>query len=88
MIARFILHRVRSRAWHHRFTLRWAQVCAAEAAGVGRRRLEGGSGAGGGGSGRGVEQPEAALRSLVRRALAAEDMASSGEVSGARMRRA
>ena len=61
MIARFILHRVRSRAWHHRFTLRWAQVCAAEAAGVGRRCLKGGSGAGGGRSERGVGLPEAAL---------------------------
>ena len=86
MIARFILHRVRRHSCE-RPLLPGLKVRGG-GRGRGRRRLEGGSGAGGGGSGRGVEQPEAALRSLVRRALAAEGMASSGEVSGARVRRA
>ena len=69
MGARFILLR--------EATLAGAQACAAEAAGVGRRCLKGGSGAGGGRSERGVGLPEAASRSLVRRALATEDRASS-----------
>ena len=86
MIARFILHHER------RHSCERPLVPGLKVRGGGRgcwaAALGGRISAGGGGSGRGVEQPEAALRSLVRRALAAEGMASSGEVSGARMRRA
>ena len=86
MIARFILQRDKEPSVWARFILlrdvtpALAQAWAAEAVGAGRRRLEGGVGGGGERSGRGAGLPRAALRSLVRRVVVAEERASSGEM--------